>query len=166
MNFGMVDSDSGILLVSETAVEPGQKPSIPPCGFSANVSGASRFLANSPATKIIKKKKRPVTFERRFISARGKSSNCKLGVAMVWRDTVSCIDQFDAKAGGSITVRSDPNCHYKVALENTSKIAIVQCINGSCKLLFYNAYGGFVLVGDNKIALDHFAAGCCNTSAC
>ena len=152
MNFGMVDSESGTLQVSENSIGPAHVPKPPANGFSANAPGASRFLAKTPVTTIIKKKKRPVTFERRFLSARGKSGNCKLEVAMVWRNTVLSIDQYDAKNGSTITVGSDQTCDYKLALDKSSKIAVAQCVGNTWELLFNNAYDGFVLVGDNKIA--------------
>ena len=152
MNFGMLDSTSGILHVSDARVEHGFMPKHTTSGFSADASAAPRFLANSPATKIIKKKKRPVTFERRFLSARGKTNSCKLEVAMVWRDTVLSIDQFDAKNGNTITVGSEPNCNYKLAVDNASQIAVAQCVGNTWELLFNNAYDGFVLVGDKKVA--------------
>ena len=149
MNYGLVDSDSGILHVSDTHVEHAQLPKLPVNGFSTNAS-AARFLAKTPTTTIIKKKKSPVSFERRFLSAKGKSDACKLEVAMVWRNTVLSIDQFEAKNGRTITVGSDPKCNYKLAVDNDCKIALAECVGNTWELLFNNAYDGFVLVGDNK----------------
>ena len=57
MNIGLVDSNSGILHVSETHVEHAQLPKLPVNGFSANASAASRFLAKTPTTTTIIKKK-------------------------------------------------------------------------------------------------------------
>ncbi|MBO4351473.1 MAG: AgmX/PglI C-terminal domain-containing protein [Proteobacteria bacterium] len=152
MNFGLVDSDSGILRVSDNHVEHAQLPKLPVNGFSGHASSASRFLAKAPTTTIIKKKKRPVTFERRFLSARGRSDACKLEVAMVWRDTVLSIDQFDAKNGRTVTVGSDPKCNYKLAVDNACNIALAECVGNTWELIFNNAYDGFILVGETKTA--------------
>ena len=152
MNFGMVDSESGIQELSGIPVEPKVVPKIPPSGFGAKPQGASAFQAKPQVTTVIKKKKRPVSFERRFLSARGKTANCKIEVAMIWRNTVLSIDQYDAKNGNIITAGSDQSCNYKLAIDNTHKIALAQCIGNTWELLFNNAYDGFVLVGDNKIA--------------
>ncbi|GEM_PF-6031340 len=150
MNFGLVDSDSGILHVSENNVARTLPPKLPVNGFSTKAFDASRFLAKPPATTIIKKKKSPVSFERRFLSARGRSDACKLEVAMVWRNTVLSIDQFNAKNGKTITVGSDPKCNYKLAVDNACNIALAECVGNTWELLFNNAYDGFVLVGDKK----------------
>ena len=130
------------------------RPAAKAAGFGggAAAAGMGKFAQSSaPATTIIRKKKRPVSFERRFLSARGKSANCKLEVAMVWRDTVLSIDQYPASSGTTVTVGSDSTCNYKVVVGNTSKIAVAQCIGGKWELLFNNAYEGFVLIGNNKI---------------
>lgn len=98
---------------------------------------------------IIRRKKRAVSFERRFLSARG-SCNCTLEIAVIWRDTVMSVRQFRIDNQSRITVGPDAGCDY-VLDTGAGKITIAHCINNQWQLLFNNAYDGFVLRGDEKI---------------
>ena len=122
-----------------------------PMGGNLNNFGGSGFTAGSsaPTTTIIKKKKRPVSFERRFLSAKSKSGRGNLEVAMVWRDTVLSIQAFKPK-DKVVTVGSGKNCNYKVETGNGTSISIAQYVGNHWELLFNNSFDGFVLIGDNK----------------
>ena len=113
--------------------------------------GASGFTAGSaaPTTTIIKKKKRPVSFERRFLSAKSKTGRGNLEVAMVWQDTVLSIQAFKPK-DKVVTVGSGKGCNYKVETGNGASISIAQYVGDHWELLFNNSFDGFVLIGDNK----------------
>ena len=89
-------------------------------------------------------------FERRFLSARGKSANLCLEVAVIWRDTVLSIQQF--KAGhAEISVGSDKNCTYHVDNHTANgKVCLAQYVNNHWEILFNHAFEGFILKGGKK----------------
>ncbi len=144
-------------------------PAVPKLPKPPVLNSASRqnspFNQTAPATpqpKIIKKLKRPVSFERRFLSARGKTGSCVLEIAMIWQDTVLSIQQFKAQDGAQITVGIEDTCNYRVDLSAPSK-CILTCDDGQWQLIFNNADDGFVLDGDKKTAFNeasntHFQA--------
>lgn len=114
-------------------------------GFGGGFSAGS----SAPTTTIIKKKKRPVSFERRFLSARSKTGRGNLEVAMVWQDTVLSIQSFKPK-DKVVTVGSGKGCNYKVETGSGASISIAQYVGNHWELLFNNSFDGFVLIGDNK----------------
>ncbi len=99
---------------------------------------------------IIRRKKRAVSFERRFLSARG-SGNCSLEIAVIWRDNVMSVKQFRADNQARVTIGPDSGCDYVVDTGAAGKITIAHCINNQWQILFNNAYDGFVLRGDEKV---------------
>lgn len=100
---------------------------------------------------IIRKKKRPASFERRFLSAKTNSSEGVLEVAMVWNDNVMNIKQYHAKPGAVITAGSNPKCNYKVNT-NTDSIPLLHCSNNNTwDIVFNTADEGFILEGEKKI---------------
>ncbi len=131
--------------VAAAAAAPAAKSSFGG-GFGSSTFGQS---ATGPTT-IIKKKKRPASFERRFLSARGNSNNCVLEVAMIWRDNVLNIQQFKAENGKEISIGQSSNATFHVNAGSTAELAIAHCIGNSWEILFNNAFDGFVLVGDKK----------------
>ena len=101
-------------------------------------------------TIIRKKKKRPVSFERRFLSARG-SGNCSLEIAMLWRGNVISVKQY-TPSDKTITAGVSPDCNYLVdTLNNGEKVAIAYHTGNNWQIIFNNAYEGFILKGDRKI---------------
>lgn len=113
------------------------------------------FAAAKPAPTrktIIRKKKRAVSFERRFLSARGKTNNQCLEVAVVWRDTVLSITQYKAEPGSVITVGSSKDCNYHVEtnIKGGEKIHLAQYVNNHWEILFNNAFEGFILQAEKK----------------
>ena len=126
-------------------------------GFGGGFSGGTfaSASADEPQTVIIKKKKRLARFERRFLSARGSSANGILEVAVLWRDNVLSIRQFNANSGFAITVGTDAGCTYKVetGVNGGRALTLVRCIaGGKWELIFNNAYEGFVLEADKQTA--------------
>jgi len=120
-------------------------------GGGAPFGGNMFSQSEGPAT-IIKKKKRPVSYERRFLSARSSGGAGVVEVAMVWRDTVLNVKSFRIKNGKTVSVGGDKSCDFKVNPEvcGKPKIPILVCSNGKWELMFNNAYEGFILVGDKK----------------
>ncbi len=111
------------------------------------------FGPKMPVTKtIIRKKKRAVSFERRFLSARG-SGNCKLEIAVIWHNSVMSVKQYNADNDARITVGAAQDCdyHFDTNPSIQNKITIAHCANNQWELLFNNACDGFVLRGDDKI---------------
>ena len=102
-------------------------------------------------TVVIRKKKRPTSFERRFLSAKTNSSKGVLEVAMVWNDNVMSIKQYHAKPGTVITVGSNPKCNYKVNT-NTDSIPLLHCSNNNTwEVVFNTTDEGFILEGEKKL---------------
>lgn len=123
-------------------------------GFSASSSPVG-------PTTIIRKKKRPVSFERRFLSARGKSEHCTLEAASVWQDTVLRIDKFANKGSHPILVGPEKNSYGKrnkklsfILPTNNGTVHKIAQYNESRKKweIFFGADDdGFLVVGDNKV---------------
>lgn len=99
---------------------------------------------------IIRKKKKPASFERRFLSAKTNSSRGVLEVAMVWNDNVMSIKQYHAKPGTVITIGSNPKCNYKVNT-NTDSVPLLYCSdNNTWEVVFNTTDEGFILEGEKK----------------
>ena len=99
--------------------------------------------------KIVRRKKREASFERRFLSARG-SGRCMLEIAMVWRGTVMSVKQFRADAGTRITAGSEAGCDYLVETGAAGIVTLATCGESGWQILFNNAFDGFVLRGDTR----------------
>ena len=113
----------------------------------------NHFVQKMPVTKtIIRKKKRAVSFERRFLSARG-SGDCKLEIAVIWHNSVMSVKQYNADNDARITIGAGRDCdyHFDTNPSINNKITIAHCANNQWQLLFNNANEGFVLRGDEKI---------------
>ena len=125
-------------------------------GFVCTGAGFGKFTAQqeTPQTIIIRKKKRLARFERRFLSSCGKSENCVLEVAVMWRDTVLRIDQIEAKAGRTITAGPDTRCDIQVDTgDNNGALTLLRCNSqGRWEFVFHNGLEGFLLLGDKKEA--------------
>ena len=121
-----------------------------PGGFAGGGFTAGSSNANAPVT-IIRKKKRGVSFERRFMSNRGKTSSCVLEVAYVWRDNVISIDQYDAKSGNTVSVGIDKKCSYKLNTGmNSQNLVLAKCIGSKWQLCFNTSFKGCIVQGDSK----------------
>ena len=121
-----------------------------PGGFAGGGFTAGSSNANAPVT-IIRKKKRGVSFERRFMSNRGKTSSCVLEVAYVWRDNVISIDQYDAKSGNTVSVGIDKKCSYKLNTGmNSQNLVLAECIGSKWQLCFNTSFKGCIVQGDSK----------------
>lgn len=121
-----------------------------PGGFAGGGFTAGSSNANAPVT-IIRKKKRGVSFERRFMSNRGKTSSCVLEVAYVWRDNVISIDQYDAKSGNTVSVGIDKKCSYKLNTGMSSQnLVLAKCIGSKWQLCFNTSFKGCIVQGDSK----------------
>lgn len=131
-----------------------------PSGFGA-AGGFSASSSPVGPTTIIRKKKRPVSFERRFLSARGRTDHCTLEVASVWQDTVLRLDKFDNKQDCPILVGPEKNSYGKrnknvsfILPTKDGSIHQVAQYNGTKKKweIFFGADDeGFLVVGDNKV---------------
>ena len=116
--------------------------------------GFAAPTASGPVQRtIIRKKKRAVSFERRFLSARGKSNKCSLEVAMVWRDTVLSITQYKPDSKSEVSVGAGKDCTYHVDtnFNGGAKIHLARFVNNRWEILFNNAFDGFVLCGERKV---------------
>lgn len=128
--------------VAATAPKPG--------GFAGGGFTAGSSNANAPVT-IIRKKKRGVSFERRFMSNRGKSNSCVLEVAFVWRDNVISIDQYEAKNGNTVSVGTDKKCSYQLNTGmNSQNLVLAKCIGSKWQLCFNTSFKGCIVQGDSK----------------
>ncbi len=139
-------------------------PSIPSMSLSSAKAvaapvGAAGFgssgvfgVQSQPQKTIIKKKKRPTSFERRFLSARGTpgAKDGILEVAMVWHDTVMKIDRYEAKQGRCVTVGSFQDCNYIIGSDGYLTSTIAQYTSNGWQLVFNTNNPGFLLVGDEK----------------
>ena len=111
-------------------------------GFNTPVSGPKKKT-------IIRKKKRPVSFERRFLSACGSDAGT-LEIAMVWRDTVLSVIQYKPQNNAVITVGSGKKCTYQTEVPGGKDIPIVRYCSDHWEIMFNLAFDGFVLRGDTK----------------
>ncbi|MBQ9396709.1 MAG: AgmX/PglI C-terminal domain-containing protein [Proteobacteria bacterium] len=147
---------------SAPAAPPAPKPSLSKApsvapkaggfGGGAAAFGGNTFSQSSGPATIIKKKKRPVSYERRFLSARSTKGAGTVEVAMVWRDTVLSVKSFPVSDGKSVSVGANSDCEFRVNAEvcGSPKITFLICSQGKWELMFNNSYEGFVLVGDQK----------------
>jgi len=102
--------------------------------------------------KIVRKIKRESSFERRFLSSRGKSDKLCLEVAVVWRDTVLSINQYKPSPATEISVGpgKDATYHVETNFNGGQKIHLAQYVDNHWEILFNNAFEGFVLQGEKK----------------
>ena len=120
-----------------------------PAAASGFGGGAFSSGGNAGPT-IIRKKKRAVSFERRFLSARG-SGNCTLEIAMLWRSNVVSVKSYQP-SDKMVKVGVTKDCNYLVDPQNNGRpITIAYYTGANWQILFNNAFEGFILKGDNKI---------------
>ncbi len=106
--------------------------------------------SNASEVVIIKKKKAPVSFERRFLSAYAKSDDCILEIAMIWHGNVMNIQQYPFKSNLEIAVGETNDCQYRVNPDHAQKrIVIAKCDEmKQWTLLQQPAQEGFLVMGD------------------
>lgn len=144
-------------MVEEKPEAVAPRPSMPvapvaakPGGFSGVGFSAVSSAANAPVT-IIRKKKRSVSFERRFMSNRGKTNMCVLEVAFVWRDNVISIDQYEAKNDNVVTVGVGKKCSYSIDTGMPMEsLVLARCIGTKWQLCFNTSFKGCIVIGDEK----------------
>ena len=101
---------------------------------------------------IIRKKKSPASFERRFLYARSKNGgNAQLEIAMIWRGNVVDVRKFGLKDAATITLGSDKSCAFNINTGDKLPITIASCDNGLWSLMFKPSMEGFLLLGDDKV---------------
>ena len=120
----------------------------PSGSFGGGFSSAGN--AGNGAVTIIRKKKRNVSFERRFLSNRGKTNDCLLEVALVWQGNVLRLDQFEAKKNASVTVGLKDSDYVIDLPGGIQKCAIAQYDGTRWNLCFNTSFKGFLLMGDDK----------------
>ena len=140
----MRDVDSELNLPAEKSIEQSDASSANPL---ENVPDPP---INYDQKNVILKMKKTAGFERRFLSARGKSANLCLEVAFIWHDTVLSIQQF--KAGhAEISVGSGKDCTYHVDNPTANgKVCLAQYVHNHWEILFNNTFEGFLLKGEKK----------------
>lgn len=116
-----------------------------------NRFAAFGIQADKPEVTIIKKKKSPVSFERRFLSLCGHGDDCVLEVAMIWRDNVMSIHEYPAKAGFTIKAGEPADCQYHVNLSGSQKsFTLAECNQQGKWKLNHQGMNGFILHGEEK----------------
>ena len=120
-------------------------------GFSMPKPPVQKTEELRPQRIIIRKKKSPVSFERRFLSARSKNGgNAQLEIAMIWRGNVVDVRKFGLKDVTSIMLGSDKSCTFNVETGMAAPVTIAHRTGDQWSLLFDNSFGGFILQGDKK----------------
>lgn len=141
------------------------QPSNPALGMPSQEMAKVRPAATAPAAaamggggffsgvqpQVIRKKKKEVSYERRFLSQRAKGENGILEVAQLWRGDVIRVDQYKAKAGTTITMGVGAKCNYRLDDKRVgNERAFLYCkSDGHWEMLFTQSMDGFVL-GDPK----------------
>ncbi len=117
------------------------------------------FNASAPVAKKIIRKKRPVSYERRFLSEKCPAGNGTLEVALVWKDSVLNLATYSKPGKGVITAGACTDGKGRV------DFGIVDPrLKGSKPILRYNGkqwvllispdYDGFIVGDPNKLGAE------------
>ncbi|MFA5625413.1 MAG: AgmX/PglI C-terminal domain-containing protein [Bradymonadales bacterium] len=133
--------------VAPAAQRPGVGAAAP---AAAGFGGFNPFQKQAPT-----KKKRTVSFERRFLSERYRGGNAVLEIAYVWRGDVMSIRQFKAKPGSSITVGGKEKVNATYPIED-AKFGVLRPIlicndANQWELVFSDWMNGFILDKPEKL---------------
>jgi len=143
--------------------KPAAAPAPAPAASASTSTFAARkstafgggFNTASPTPKKIIRKKRPVSYERRFLSEKCPGGNGTLEVALIWKENVLSLKQFKNKSGATVTVGSRTSGRDQVDFG-----IMDPRLGGSKAVLAYNGsnwmvsispdYDGFVVVDPKK----------------
>ncbi len=131
-----------------------QKPAAFGSKASAGGFGGGFNTASAPQKKIIRKK-RPVSFERRFLSEKSPDGKGTLEVAVMWRDQVSAIRSFKTKDGLRVRIgsRNVGRDHVEFGIEDPrvgGETTLLVCDKGNWYLHVAENYTGFIVIDKDK----------------
>lgn len=131
-----------------------QKPAAFGSKASAGGFGGGFNTASAPQKKIIRKK-RPVSFERRFLSEKSPEGIGTLEVALMWRDQVSAIRSFKNIDGSRVRVgsRNVGRDHVDFGIEDPrvgGETTLLVCNKGNWFLHISEQYTGFLVIDQDK----------------
>ena len=136
------------------AASPSPGLSLSKPGFSGAPAGFG-FSSPSPSQpQIIRRKKKGVSFERRFLSERCPKGEGSLEIAHMWRDEVIKIRQFASRNDSLVTLGAETGKKGADFVVEDQRLGgrtpILQRKGDTWQLLFTNEFDGFLLVDPSK----------------
>lgn len=152
-----LESAATVAIAAPAAVQ--EAPAAPAAPAAAPAAAKSAFPSKAPAAKApafggfnttaapqkkIIRKKRPVSFERRFLSEKSPDGVGSLEVAMIWRDEVQSVRTYKNKPGNRVRIgsRNVGKDHVDFGIEDPR-------LGGETVLLVYDKNQWFLHVAEN-----------------